>query len=163
MVCALSPLPAAGGSAAAVVLLEPPPLAFWRRRFGGELQRWLDGKWPLVIHACRGGVTVMLLPALAEWIAPVSPVTVGVTAVMVMSIPTTAILQFDTRAIIQRAAHRLIGCLLGALAGLACLAFVGDDFLLWLALIPAGIWLCSQIQNGTAGVGYVGTRRCSRF
>ncbi|MGA8380364.1 MAG: FUSC family protein [Stellaceae bacterium] len=158
VVCALSPLPASGGSAPAAVLLEPPPLAFWRRRFGAKLQRWLDGKWPLVIHACRGGVTVMLLPALAEWIAPVSPVTVGVTAVMVMSIPTTAILQSDTRAIIQRAAHRLIGCLLGALAGLAALAFVGDDFLLWIVLIPAGIWLCSQIQNGTAGVGYIGTQ-----
>ena len=36
----------------------------------------------------------------------------------------------------------MIGCLLGALVGLACLAFVGDDFLLWIALIPPGIWLC---------------------
>ena len=54
--------------------------------------------------------------------------------------------------------HRLIGCLLGALAGLACLAFVGSDFLLWLALIPPGIWLCSQIQTGTTGVSYVGTQ-----
>ncbi len=158
VVCLLSPLPAQSGPAPAAVLVEPPPLAFWRRRFGGELQRWLDGKWPLVIHACRGGVTVMLLPALAGWIAPVSPVTMGVTAVIVMSIPTTAILQSDTRAIIQRAAHRLIGCLLGALAGLAALAFVGDDFLLWIVLIPAGIWLCSQIQNGTTGVSYIGTQ-----
>jgi uncharacterized membrane protein YccC len=158
VVCALSPLPAADGSAPAAMLTEPPPLAFWRRRFGGELRRWLDGRWPLVIHACRGGVTVMLLPALAEWIAPVSPVTMGVTAVIVMSIPTTAILQSDTGAIIQRAAHRLIGCLLGALAGLAALAFVGDDFLLWIVLIPAGIWLCSQIQTGTTGVSYIGTQ-----
>ena len=158
LVCALSPLPADGGSAAAAVLLEPPPLAFWRRRFGGELQRWLDGKWPIVIHACRGALTVMLLPALAEWIAPVSPVTVGVTAVIVLSIPTTAILQLDTAAIIQRAVHRLLGCLLGALAGLAALAVVGDDFLLWIALIPPGIWLCSQIQTGTAGVSYMGTQ-----
>ena len=158
VVCALSPLPASEGSAAAVALLEPPPLAFWRRRFGAELQRWLDGKWPIVIHACRGAVTVMLLPALAEWIAPVSPVTMGVTVVIVLSIPTTAILQSNTGVIIERAAHRLIGCLLGALAGLAALAFVGDDFLLWIALIPAGIWLCSQIQNGTTGVGYIGTQ-----
>jgi uncharacterized membrane protein YccC len=158
VVCALSPLPAAGGPAPPAALLEPPPLAFWRRRFGAQLQCWLDGKWPLVIHGCRGGVTVMLLPALAEWIAPVSPVTMGVTAVMVMSIPTTAILQSDTGAIIQRAAHRLIGCLIGALAGLAALAFVGDDFLLWITLIPAGIWLCSQIQNGTTGVSYIGTQ-----
>ena len=157
VVCALSPLPPVAATAA-TSLLNPPPLAFWRRRYGAELQRWLPANRPLLVHAARGGLTVMLLPALAEWIAPVSPVTVGVTAVIVMSIPTTAIIQSDYRAIIQRAAHRLIGCLIGALFGLACLAFVGDDFLLWLTLIPPGIWLCSQLQTGTSGVSYVGTQ-----
>ena len=48
------------------------------------------GNRPLVVHALRGGLTVMLMPALAEWLAPVSPVTIGVTVVMIMSIPTTA-------------------------------------------------------------------------
>ncbi len=157
VVCALSPLPP-GGVAPPASLLEPPPLAFWRRRYGAELRRWLPANRPLLVHACRGGLTVMLLPALAEWIAPVSPVTMGVTAVIVMSIPTTAIIQSDNRAIIQRGVHRLIGCLIGALVGLACLAFVGDDFLLWIALIPPGIWLCSQIQTGTTGVSYIGTQ-----
>jgi uncharacterized membrane protein YccC len=158
IVCGLSPAPAGAGSAPAAALLDPPPLAFWRRRYGADLGRWLPANGPLLMHACRGGLTVMLLPALAEWIAPVSPVTMGVTAVIVMSIPTTAILQSDNRAIIQRAAHRLIGCLLGALVGLACLAVIGDDFLLWIALIPPGIWLCSQIQTGTTGVSYIGTQ-----
>jgi uncharacterized membrane protein YccC len=157
VVCALSPLPPAAATPA-TPLLDPPPLAFWRRRYGAELQRWLPGNRLLLMHAARGGLTVMLLPALAEWIAPVSPVTVGVTVVIVMSIPTTAIIQSDHRIIIQRAAHRLVGCLIGALFGLACLAFVGDDFLLWLALIPPGIWLCSQIQTGTAGASYIGTQ-----
>jgi uncharacterized membrane protein YccC len=157
VVCGLMPAPA-GGAVAAATLLDPPPLAFWRRLYGAELQRWLPGNAPLVLHACRGGLTVMLLPALAEWIAPVSPVTMGVTAVIVMSIPTTAIIQSDTGAIIQRAAHRLIGCLIGALAGLACLAVVGSDFLLWIALIPPGIWLCSQIQTGSTGISYIGTQ-----
>jgi uncharacterized membrane protein YccC len=157
VVCALSPVPP-GGVAPPASLLEPPPLAFWRQRYGVELLRWLPGNKPLLVHACRGGLTVMLLPALAEWIAPVSPVTIGVTAVIVMSIPTTAIIQSDNRAIIQRGVHRLIGCLIGALVGLACLAFVGDDFLLWIALIPPGIWLCSQIQTGTTGVSYIGTQ-----
>ncbi len=100
----------------------------------------------------------MLMPALADWLAPDSPVTMGVTVVMVMSIPTTAILGSDGRAIVEKAAHRLIGCLIGALVGLACLAFIGSDFLLWIALIPPGIWLCSQIQTGTTGVSYIGTQ-----
>ena len=158
IVCALSPLPPPAKAPAASPI-DPPPLAFWRRDYGVELQRWLPGKGPLILHACRGGLAVMLMPALAEWIAPVSPVTVGVTVVMVMSIPTTtAILQSDTSAIVERAAHRLIGCLLGALVGLAALAFIGDNFLLWIALIPPGIWLCSQIQTGTTGVSYIGTQ-----
>ena len=84
--------------------LSPPPLAFWRRRWGAELQRWLDGKRLLVLHACRIALTVMLLPALATWLAPVSPVTIGLTAVMVMAIPTTAILEAGTAH--HRAARR---------------------------------------------------------
>jgi uncharacterized membrane protein YccC len=157
IVCALSPIPS-GGAAPATSLLEPPPLAFWRRRYGADLQRWLPANRPLLLHACRGGLAVMLLPALAEWIAPVSPVTVGITAVIVMGIPTTAIIHSDSSVIIQRGVHRLIGCLIGALVGLACLAFIGDDFLLWIALIPPGIWLCSQIQTGSTGVSYIGTQ-----
>ncbi len=158
VICGLYPAPAGSAAAPATSQLDPPPLAFWRRTYGAELQRWLSGNGPLLLHACRGGLTVMLMPALAEWIAPVSPVSMGVTVVMIMSIPTTAIAHSDTGAIIQRAAHRLIGCLIGALAGLAALAFIGSDFLLWLALIPPGIWLCSQIQNGATGVSYIGTQ-----
>ena len=100
----------------------------------------------------------MLMPALADWLAPQSPVTMGITVVMVMSIPPSAILDPGSPAIIQRAAHRIIGCLIGALMGLACLAFVGSDFLLWIVLIPPGIWLCSQIQTGTTGLSYIGTQ-----
>lgn len=140
IVCALSPLPPPS-AAAATSLLDPPSLAFWRRGYGAVLQRWLPGKSPLLLHACRGGLTVMLLPALAEWIAPISPVAMGVTAVVVMGIPTTAITHLDNQAIVQRAAHRFLGCLIGALVGLAALAFIGDDFFLWIALIPPGIWL----------------------
>jgi len=158
IVARLSPRPAGAGAAPADDLIDPPPLAFWRRRYGAELRHWLPGKEPLLWHACRGGLTVMLMPALADWLAPQSPVTMGITVVMVMSIPTTAILESDSRAIIQKAAHRLIGCLLGALAGLACLAFVGSDFLLWIVLIPPGIWLCSQIQTGRTGISYIGTQ-----
>ena len=158
IVCGLSPDPADADAAPAAALLEPPPLAFWRRDYGARLARWAPGKEALMLHACRGGLTVMLMPALADWLAPQSPVTMGITVVMVMMIPTTAILHSDSRTIIERSAHRLIGCLLGALAGLACLAFVGSDFLLWIVLIPPGIWLCSQIQTGTTGLSYIGTQ-----
>jgi uncharacterized membrane protein YccC len=158
VVCGLSPAPADTGAAPTASLVDPPPLAIWRRRYGAELLHWVSGNQLLLLHACRGGLTVMLMPALANWLAPVSPVTMGLTVVLIMSIPTTAILEPGSPAIIQRAAHRLVGCLIGALMGLACLAFVGSDFLLWIALIPPGIWLCSQIQTGTTGVSYIGAQ-----
>src|SRR5215472_2601104 len=87
LVCGMMPTPDHTGPAALPGQLSPPPLAFWRRRWAAELHRWLDGKRPLVIHACRIALTVMLLPALANWLAPVSPATIGLTAVMVMSVP----------------------------------------------------------------------------
>src|SRR5438309_1020843 len=136
--------PGGAGAAPATGRLSPPPLAFWRRRWGPEFRHWLDGKWPLMMHACRIALTVMLLPALANWLAPVSPVTIGLTAVMVMSVPVAVILEADTGVIVQRSAHRVIGCLLGALFGLACLAVVGSDFMLWTLLLLTGVWLCSQ-------------------
>jgi uncharacterized membrane protein YccC len=156
VVCGLMPAPAGAAKPAAASLLDPPPLAFWRRGYGGELHRWLPRNAVILVYACRGGLTVMLLPVLAEWIAPISPVAMGITAVVVLSIPMSATQQPDNRALVQRAVHRFVGCLIGALVGLACLAFVGDDFLLWIALIPPGIWLCSQIQTGTTGVTYIG-------
>ncbi len=163
IVCGVMPAPEDAGAAAAAGQLSPPPLALWRRRYGVELQRWLSGTWPLAMHAFRVGLTVMLLPALATWLAPVSPTTIGLTAVMVMAVPPTAILGADTRTIVDRSAHRAVGCLIGALIGLACLAVVGTDFLLWTLLLLAGTWLCSQIQTGTAGVSYVGTQAMFAF
>jgi uncharacterized membrane protein YccC len=162
VVCALMPVPKAA-AAPTPALVEPPPLAFWRRDYGARLMHWLPPNLPLVVHACRGGLTVMLLPVLAEWIAPVSPVTMGVTGVIVMGVPTTAIFRADNRVIIERGVHRMVGCLLGAFVGLACLLFVGSNFLLWLALIPPGIWLCSQIQTGSSGISYIGTQAMFAF
>ena len=145
------------------------PLASYRPSTGkimvrrSEFDRWLSGKRLLIIHACRIALTVMLLPALASWLAPVSPVTIGLTSVMVMAVPTKVILEADMRVIVQRSAHRVIGCLLGALLGLACLAVVGSDFVLWVLLLATGVWLCSQIQTGTTGISYVGTQAMLAF
>ena len=134
------------------------PLLFWSRHHARELERWLCENWLLVLHACRGGLTVMVLPLLLNWLAPLGSSTLAVTAVAVMAVPTTAILEPDGRTVVQRAAHRLIGCALGALLGLLCLYWVGQNFLVWLLLLMTGVWLTSQIQSGITGIGYVGTQ-----
>jgi hypothetical protein len=74
-----------------------------------------------VWHACRGGITVMLLPLLVTSLAPLGPSTMAVTAVAVMAVPTTVVIEPDAHTIIQRAIFRLVGCALGALMGLFCL------------------------------------------
>src|SRR5260370_18686670 len=40
---------------------KPPPLLIWTRRHAAEFERWLREIRPLMLHACRGGLTVMLL------------------------------------------------------------------------------------------------------
>jgi uncharacterized membrane protein YccC len=137
---------------------KPPPLLFWTRRHATEFERWLREIWPLVLHACRGGLTVMVLPLLVSWLAPLGSSTMAVTAVAVLAVPTTAVMEPDARTIVQRALYRLVGCGLGALTGLFCLHWVGSDFLVWLLLLMAGTWLSSQIQSGSTGIGYAGTQ-----
>jgi uncharacterized membrane protein YccC len=158
LVAFLLPEPAPGAVSPATSPPDPLPLAFWSRRHAAEFERWLRANWLLVLHACRGGLTVMLLPSLASCVAPLSSTQVGVTAVAVMSIPTTAIREPDGRTVVQRSIHRVVGCVLGALLGLACLGIVGGNFVIWLPLLMAGIWLGSQIQSGSTGISYVGTQ-----
>jgi uncharacterized membrane protein YccC len=134
------------------------PLLFWSRRHAREFERWLREIWPLVFHACRGALTVMVLPLLLNWLTPLGPSTMAVTAVAVMAVPTTAVIEPDARTIIQRAAYRLVGCALGAMLGLFCVHWVGTSFPAWFLLLMAGTWLSSQIQSGRTGIGYVGTQ-----
>ncbi len=163
LVALLLPEPAPGAGSPAAGRFSAPPLVFWSRRNTAAFEVWLRENWPLVLHACRGGLTVMLLPPLANWLAPIGPSTMAITAVAVMSIPTTAILEPDGRTVVQRAVHRVIGCVLGALLGLLCLHWVGDEFVVWLLLLMGGIWLGSQIQSGSTGVSYVGTQAALAF
>jgi uncharacterized membrane protein YccC len=58
--------------------------------------------------------------------------------------------------VVQRAVYRLVGCALGALLGLLCLYWVGQNFLVWVLLLMGGVWLTSQIQTGSTGISYVG-------
>jgi len=137
---------------------SPLPLLFWSPRHAREFERWLRENWPLVLHACRGALTVSVLPLLLSWLAPLGSSTLAVTAVAVMAVPTTAVLEPDARTVVQRAVYRLLGCALGAALGLFCLYWVGSSFLIWLIMLMAGVWLSSQIQSGSTGIGYVGTQ-----
>jgi len=134
------------------------PLLFWSHRHAREFEHWLSENWLLMLHACRGGLTVMTLPLLLNWLAPLGSSTLAVTAVAVMAVPTTAVQEPDGRTVVQRAVYRLVGCALGALLGLLCLYWIGQNFLVWVLLLMGGVWLSSQIQTGSTGISYVGVQ-----
>src|SRR6516165_5474708 len=137
---------------------SPLPHLFWSRRHSREFELWLRENWLLILHACRGALTVMVLPLLLNWLAPLGSSQLAVTSVAVMAVPTTAVREPDGRTVVQRAVHRLVGCALGALLGLLCLYWVGQSLLVWLLLLMGGVWFSSQIQSGNTGIGYVGTQ-----
>jgi uncharacterized membrane protein YccC len=134
------------------------PRSFGRAGHADQFERWLRENWPVILHALRGGLTVMILSLLMNWLAPLGSSTLAVTAVAVMAVPTTTVLEPDARTVVQRAVYRLVGCALGASMGLLCLYWVGGSFLIWLPMLMTGAWLSSQIQSGSTGIGYVGTQ-----
>jgi hypothetical protein len=51
-----------------------------------------------------------------------------------------------------------MGCLLGGILALACLALNVTAFVWWLAMIGAVVWVGMHIQVGRHNVSYVGTQ-----
>jgi uncharacterized membrane protein YccC len=83
---------------------------------------------------------------------------------MVMASPVIADGNLGSRrAIAVRSLHRLMGCLLGGIVALGCLALDVTSFPWWLAMSGGGVWIGMQIQSGPHGVGYVGTQAAFVF
>jgi uncharacterized membrane protein YccC len=81
-----------------------------------------------------------------------------ITIAIVMSAPVLAGGLGSRHAVAERSLHRLMGCLIGGMMALGCLALQVTSFPWWLALIGAGVWMGMHVQVGKHGVGYVGTQ-----
>jgi uncharacterized membrane protein YccC len=131
---------------------EPPPVApGWRHLLGAQ--------WPAVLHGLRSGIAVVVV--LMVWILINLPdvTQMALTVAIVMAAPVVAGSKLDTRhAVAQRSIFRFIGCLLGGVLALGCLALSVTSFLWWLAMLGGGVWLFMHVQVGRHGVGYVGTQ-----
>ncbi len=123
---------------------------------------WSDltgAQWPAVQHAFRAGAGVMLVPLVWNWLELPSLSQAAVTVAAVMAVPAlSADMASNRRAVTERALHRMLGCLLGGLAGLGYLALPVESLLPWLAMLSAGIWVAAHVQGSTRGLGYVGTQ-----
>jgi uncharacterized membrane protein YccC len=128
---------------------------------------WSDlsgAQWPAVQHALRAGTGVMLVPVVWNWLDLPGLSQTAVTVAAVMAVPALSQdAQKNEQTVTERALHRLLGCLCGGLAGLACLALSVDNLLPWLAMLTAGIWVAAHVQGSARGIGYVGTQAAVVF
>lgn len=129
----------------------PPPPPGWRHLLGAQ--------WPVVLHGVRSGIAVVVV--LWVWIMIDLPeiAQMAITVTAVMSAPVIADGGLGTRhAVAVRSMHRFLGCLIGGVAALGCLALQVESFVWWLAMIGAAAWIGMYIQTGKHGVGYAGTQ-----
>ncbi len=83
----------------------------------------------------------------------------AITVAAVMAVQATTEDEVANRQrVVTRATHRILGCLIGGLAGLAVLSLSLESFVPWLIMLCAGIWIGAHVQSSTRGIGYVGTQ-----
>ncbi|HLB97124.1 MAG TPA: hypothetical protein VJK90_05645, partial [Acetobacteraceae bacterium] len=124
----------------------------------------LGAQWPAMQHALRTGATVMLVPVVWNWLELPELSQTAITVAAVMAVPALSNdAAADQQKVTQRAMHRLLGCLLGGIAGLACLALSVDNFLPWLLMLTAGVWVGAHVQGSQRGIGYIGTQTAVVF
>jgi uncharacterized membrane protein YccC len=119
----------------------------------------LGEQWPAARHALLAGFGVMLVPLVWNWLDLPSLSQTAVTVTAVMAVPAlSSDAASDERKVTERAMHRILGCLSGGVAGLACLAVSVESFLPWMLMLTAGIWIAAHVQASERGIGYVGTQ-----
>ena len=132
----------------------PPAIAApgWSDLFGAQ--------WPATLHALRSGVTVTLIPLI--WFSfdfPPIGAQMGVSAVIVTAVPVLGVSSHALmQKLVERVQHRLFGCFVGDAAALLVLAWPVTEFLPWLLILGAAVWVATYVQSSAQGVGYIGTQ-----
>jgi uncharacterized membrane protein YccC len=121
-------------------------------------EAWFEDHWALLEHATRSALAVALLPVIWRWFEVEDFSQTAVTSFVIMVVPAEAIREGRRRAIIERMAHRAVGCLLGCAVALASLSALGNTLLPSLLVLSVGVWIGYHVQNGHNGVNYIGTQ-----
>jgi uncharacterized membrane protein YccC len=128
---------------------------------------WSDlsgAQWPAMRHALLAGIGVMLVPLVWRLLDLPSLSQSAITVAAVMAVPAlTNNAATDQQKIIERAVHRILGCLFGGAAGLFCLALSVESFVPWVLMLTFGMWIAAHIQASERGIGYVGTQAAVVF
>lgn len=136
---------------------DPPPQApGWRHLLGAQ--------WPAVLHGIRSAIAVVAV--LWVWILVDLPqvTEMAITVAVVMAAPVLQDGGLGSRhAVAVRSLHRFMGCLIGGIVALGCLALDVTSFPWWLVMIGAAVFVGMHVQMGPHGVGYVGTQAAFVF
>jgi len=134
----------------------PPTVPGWRHLLGRQ--------WPALLHGMRAAIAVVIMMQVWNWMDLPQVTEMAISIAVVMSAPVIGDGSIGTRhAVAQRSLHRVLGCLLGGIAALACLALDVTSFIWWLAMLAGAVWVGMHIQNGRHGVGYLGTQAAFVF
>jgi uncharacterized membrane protein YccC len=135
---------------------DPPPQApGWRHLLGAQ--------WPAFLHGIRAAIAVVAVLWIWFLIDLPQVTEMAITVAVVMAAPVIGGSLGTRHAIAVRSLHRFMGCLLGGVAALGCLALDVTSFPWWLAMIGGAVWVGMHIQMGPHGVGYVGTQAAFVF
>ena len=133
-----------------------PPVPGWRHLLGAQ--------WPALLHGMRAAIAVVIMMQVWIWMDLPQVTEMCISIAVVMSAPVIGDGSLGTRhAVAERSLHRILGCFLGGIAALGCLALQVESFVWWLALIAGSVWVGMHIQNGKNGVGYLGTQAAFVF
>ena len=149
------------GTVAAVLvsIVLSPPADDTHHRSAPGWSDLLGAQWPSVRHALRAGLGVMLVPWVWNFLELPNLSQTAITVAAVMAVQDTSADEVANRKqVVVRATHRMFGCLVGGLIGLAALSFSFESFLPWLVVLSAGVWFGALIQSSKRGIGYVGTQ-----
>lgn len=139
----------------------------WHREPEAVAPGWrhlLGAQWPVVLHGARSAIAVCAVLAIWMALEIQQVVEMAITVAVVMAAPVVADGGLGTRhAVATRSLHRLLGCTLGGMAALACLALNVESFVWWLGMIGVAVWIGMHVQVGPHGVGYVGTQAAFAF
>jgi len=119
---------------------------------------WLKARWLLIEHSTRAALAVAALPLVWRGFAIQDFSQTAVTSYVVMIVPSSVVRGHRHETIYERMAHRMLGCLLGSAAAIACIGLSGDHPLAALLALSGGVWLGHQIQTGREGISYLGTQ-----
>ena len=100
--------------------------------------------------ATIGGVAVMLIPILWSWLSLPSLTQIVISCLVV--------LDRDGASTQFRGLQRVLGCLAGGAFGLLTIRLGPDSFLIWSAMLIAGVFLFSLIHHSASRWAYVGTQ-----